>query len=324
MSRFLALLQREYWENRGALLITPIVIGVVTLVGMIAMFTAQWRYDTDDAFMREIARALAEHDGAILERFFLFLMVGPASSLFQTVLGVVVIFYLLGCLYDDRKDRSILFWKSLPASDSLTIGSKLFTAMVTAPVLYLGILIVTHVVAIGLLSLMLMSVGFAPGETLFTHLSPLHAWSLLAASWFSMSVWALPVYGWLMLASAFAPRLPLLFAVLPPLILSFLQAWIDFLQHFTLRYDNVLGAIGQWFVNAPIIAGIQIDDNESMEDMAQLSLGIPQLSDGRFGHEMTFANLLDRLLSTDMLIGLALAIVFIGAALWLRRRATDN
>ena len=49
------------------------------------------------------------------------------------VLGVVVFFFCLGALFDDRKDRSVLFWKSLPISDQATVLSKVAMALVVAP-----------------------------------------------------------------------------------------------------------------------------------------------------------------------------------------------
>jgi ABC-2 type transport system permease protein len=232
------------------------------------------------------------------------------------VLAFVVFFYLLGSLYDDRKDRSILFWKSLPASDTLTLASKLLAAMVVAPFIFWVVYVITHIVIMALFAIVVMVLGENPW-TLFLSLgSPFKAWSLVLLSYFAQSIWALPLYGWLMLVSAFAPRIPLLFAILPPVVLGVLELWIDFLKTFTLN-DNLFGLFGHWFANSPII--MSADKNE---DNIGAALGIPITSD--FDHQVTVANIFDRLFSTDMLIGLAIAAVFLGAALWLRRRATES
>ena len=89
------------------------------------------------------------------------------------------------------------------------------------------------------------------------------------------------------------------------------------LQTFTLK-KNLFGVIGEWFANSPFIS---INGNGG-ENSIPLSLGIP-LTD-TFDHAATIGNMLDRLFSTHMLIGLAVAAVFLGTALWLRRRATES
>ena len=55
------------------------------------------------------------------------------------MLGFVVFFYCLGSLYDERKDRSVLFWKSLPVSDRDTVLSKALSALVVAPTLAIAV-----------------------------------------------------------------------------------------------------------------------------------------------------------------------------------------
>jgi ABC-2 type transport system permease protein len=219
-------------------------------------------------------------------------------------------------LYDDRKDRSILFWKSLPASDTLTIASKLLAAMVLAPLGFLAVMILTHIVMAIIGSLMVLSVGENPWTLFISVFNPLKAWAMIAASWFAQSIWALPMYGWLLLVSAFAPRVPLLFATLPPLILTILQSWINFLNTFTWK-NSLMGVIGNWMFNTPAILTAEVHDGQG-----EIALGVP-LTD-EFDHAVNLANMLDRLFSTHMLIGLAVAAVFLGAALLLRRRSTDN
>jgi ABC-2 type transport system permease protein len=237
-------------------------------------------------------------------------------SLFTLVLAIVVFFYLLGSLFDDRKDRSILFWKSLPASDTLTMASKLLAAMVLAPVIFWVIYVLTHIIIMLIFSVVVLSLGENPWTLLLGLGSPFKGWSMVLISYLAQSIWALPLYGWLMLVSSFAPRMPLLFAILPPVVIAVLQIWIEFLQTFTLK-NNLFGVIGEWFANSPLI--MSADDHG---DEFAVALGIPLTK--TFGHEVTVANMFDRLFSIHMLIGLAVAAVFLGAALWLRRRATES
>jgi hypothetical protein len=109
----------------------------------------------------------------------------------------------------------------------------------------------------------------------------------------------------------------LLFAVLPPVVFAILQAWIGFLRTFTLN-NSLFGMIGEWIANSPAILSAGVHDDGS----GGLSLGFPLTED--FDHAVTIGNILDRLFSVQMLIGLVVAAVFLAAALWLRHRATDS
>ena len=315
MNRLMALVRREFWENKGAFRTTPLVIGGIFLAAMVMFLITFNHFDNDFQSLKELLRFIAQQDAGLRAKFLYESNLGM-SVIFSMVLAFVVFFYLLGSLYDDRKDRSILFWKSLPASDTMTIASKLLSAMFVAPLIFWVVYVITHIVITLLFSVVIMSLGENPW-TLFLSLgNPFKAWSMVLLSYFAQAIWALPLYGWLMLVSAFAPRIPLLFAVLPPVILGVLQLWVDFLKTFTLN-DNLFGLFGHWFANSPLVMSVDGSDNDF-----GAALGIPITSD--YDHQVTVANMLDRLLSTDMLIGLAMAVVFLGGTLWLRRRATES
>jgi len=315
MNRLMALVRREFWENKGAFRTTPLVIGGIFLAAMVMFLITFNHFDNDFQSLKELLRFIAQQDAGLRAKFLYESNLGM-SVIFSMVLAFVVFFYLLGSLYDDRKDRSILFWKSLPASDTMTIASKLLSAMFVAPLIFWVVYVITHIVITLLFSVVIMSLGENPW-TLFLSLgNPFKAWSMVLLSYFAQAIWALPLYGWLMLVSAFAPRIPLLFAVLPPVILGVLQLWVDFLKTFTLN-DNLFGLFGHWFANSPLVMSVDGNDNDF-----GAALGIPITSD--YDHQVTVANMLDRLFSTDMLIGLAMAVVFLGGTLWLRRRATES
>jgi len=317
MNRLLALLQREFWENKGAFRTTPIVIGGLYVVGaLMAVFTTA-HIDNELYTFKEAMRLAAEQPEALRSNVLYHVLLG-SSAFFTIVMWFVIFFYLLGALYDDRKDRSILFWKSLPASDTLTLASKLVAAMVIAPAAFLAVLIITHIVIAAIASIMILSVDQNPW-TLFLSISqPFKAWGLIGFSYVANSIWALPMFGWLLLVSAFAPRVPLLFAVLPPLILSGLQIWIGFLRTFTFD-NNLWGIIARWISHSPAILSVQVDDGDPRDGIA---LGIPL--DDTFDRAVTMSNMLDRLFSLEMLVGLVVAATFMAGALWMRRRATES
>ena len=315
MKRLLALVHREYWENKGAFRTTPLVIGGLYIVFLLMSIFTTAHFDNELYTFREAIRLLAEQPESFRATHGYEVMLG-SSLFFTVVLAFVVFFYLLGALYDDRKDRSILFWKSLPASDLLTIASKLLAATVLAPLIFWAVFVVTQVVMAVIASIMVISVGENPWTLFLSVVNPVKAWLVLLASYLAASIWFLPIYGWLLLVSAFAPRIPLLFAVLPPVVISILQIWIDFLRTFTLD-SSLFGIIGEWVANSPAILTAQVHDGRGT-----LALGVPVTGD--FDHSVTIVNMLDRLFSVQMLVGLAVAAAFLAGALWLRRRAAES
>ena len=315
MKRLIALVHREFWENKGAFRTTPLVIGGICVALMLMSIFTTIHFDNDLYSFREAVRMLADHPEESRALWLYQAQLGM-SAFFTVVLTFVVFFYLLGALYDDRKDRSILFWKSMPASDVLTILSKLAAAMVLAPVMFWIALVLTQIVLALILSIMVVSVGENPWTLFLGVILPFKGWIMVLLSYLASSIWFLPFFSWLLLASAFAPRIPLLYAVLPPVIFAILQLWIQFLRTFTLD-SNLLGLIGEWMANSPAILTVQVHDQHG-------ELGLGWTGHGTFDHAVTIGNLLDRVFSLQMLGALAVSAVFLAGALWLRHRATDN
>jgi len=314
MKRLLALVRREFWENKGAFRTTPIVIGGIYIVFLLMSIFTTAHIDSELYTFREAVRFLADQPAEFRATHGDEVILG--SSLFFTlVLSFVVFFYLLGSLYDDRKDRSILFWKSLPASDTLTIASKLLSAMVLAPLMFWVVFVLTQLVMGAIASIMVLSVGENPWTLFLSVVNPFEAWFILLVSYLASSIWFLPIYGWLLLVSAFAPRIPLLFAVLPPVVFAILQGWIGFLRTFTLN-NNLFGIIGEWMANSPAILSAGEHNGRGA-----LALGFPLTDD--FDHAVTLGNIFDRMFSVHLLAGLVIAAIFLTGALWLRHRATD-
>jgi ABC-2 type transport system permease protein len=142
-----------------------------------------------------------------------------SAALIMGIALVVGIFYSLDALYGERRDRSILFWKSMPVSDLTTVLSKLAIPLVIIPVLSYAIVLVTQFIMLLLASTVLVGSGaniaalwtqdsfFRFSLDLFYHMLTVHG------------LWYAPLYGWLLLVSATAPRAPFVWAVLPPLVI---------------------------------------------------------------------------------------------------------
>ena len=134
---------------------------------------------------------------------------------------IVGIFYCLDALHGERRDRSVLFWKSLPVSDRTTVLSKVFVPLVILPALTFAITIVTQLTMLLLSTAVLLPSGLA-GTT----------WNLLPWPRLSMillyglvtsALWEAPIFGWLLLVSSWAKRATFLWAVLPWLAISAIE-----------------------------------------------------------------------------------------------------
>jgi len=135
---------------------------------------------------------------------------------FFVVMSIYSTWYLLDCLYADRKDRSILFWKSMPISDTATVVCKLGTALAVIPLLYFVLADLTTLIMAFIISVRASSYI---GSSLWRG----DLWLQIQALWLYLivttAIWYLPIAAWLLLVSAWARRAVMLWSILPPLAL---------------------------------------------------------------------------------------------------------
>lgn len=248
--RFGWLLRREYWENRGGFFWAPFVAGAVSLLlsamGIVLAMVAAGRHVDGDAAIslddgtqiqingmdlgmltsklghEELAQLGAGLDLTLL----------MASSWPFIVLAFVLFFYCLGSLYDERKDRSVLFWKSLPLSDTQTVLSKLASATIVAPLLAVLAAIATLFGFLALISLVVLFYGGNPATLLWGPASPLKIALMYLLGVPVYALWAMPTIGWLMLCSAWAKNKPFLWAIMIPVFAGIFVGWLEFLGVF--------------------------------------------------------------------------------------------
>jgi ABC-2 type transport system permease protein len=192
------LIRREFWENR-AIWMFPAVLGGFLLLAAL--------------FSRIDLMSLPAHlPGQAVGQAFL----GIVGAIFFAVMAIYSTWYLLDCLYADRKDRSVLFWKSLPISDAATVLSKLAVALVIIPLVYAAAADLTTLLMAFIISVRASS--FFGGA-----LWHADAWLQLQGLWlyliFVAAVWFLPVSAYLLVVSAWAKRAVMLWSLLPPLAL---------------------------------------------------------------------------------------------------------
>ncbi|HVQ33604.1 MAG TPA: hypothetical protein VMS49_06645 [Lysobacter sp.] len=243
------LLKREFWENKGGFFWAPLWAGAISLlltlmaivVGEVvarrAMADGQINIDNN---VRINGLDLGALTGRMSAEDLRQLGQGIDLSLLMSstwpfiVLAFVVFFYCLGSLYDERKDRSVLFWKSLPVSDLETVASKALSALVVAPVLATAAALATMIGFMVLISAVVLIHGGNPLTLLWGPGSPLSLLVHFIASIPVYAMWALPTVGWLMLCSAWARSKPFLWAVMIPVFVTIFVAWFDIMGMFHL------------------------------------------------------------------------------------------
>ena len=295
------LLKREYWENRGGFVWAPAITGIIflvmTILGIGIATTVFWNKRNGDSFNFNGGVDAAGHAHVMGFAGDLSLVVGVLLSM--AVMAFVVFFYCLGSLYDERRDRSVLFWKSMPVSDTQTVLSKLVWALVLAPVIAV---LVGLVIGGGLWVVSLIGAAInglpSPGAVV-TESHPLRVVSNILIAIPVYALWALPTVGWLMLCSAWAKRFPFLWAVLIPFLTCAMVSLVALITGaatgmnfpfsalwYTVWYRGVMSVIpGTWYalpevreqikplnINSPDDLVNAIDISQSLHAFATLDL----------------------------------------------------
>jgi ABC-2 type transport system permease protein len=216
MRTFVAQLRRELWEH-PVLYIAPIVIGALLLLCSVVMMLAGLGSGSG---MQAVINGIDMADPRYGE---IGVTVGLLSFLpaFMLPLSVIVSFYLLDTLSAERRDRSILFFKSLPISDLATVLAKLTTALLVAPALALAALIASQIAVLVFGSAAIASVG-GDAAMLWDLSRLLSVWVFATYTAVAFALWYAPTFCFLLAVSAWARRATLIWAS-SPLLLIFIE-----------------------------------------------------------------------------------------------------
>lgn len=276
--------RRELWENRSIYIAPLVAAGVVLFGFLIHAFRLPHRRGNALALDPTHMRAAIEAPYDMVAMMIMF------------VSFVVAIFYCLDALYGERRDRSILFWKSLPVSDFTIVLSKALIPVVILPLVTLATIIGLHLVMLLLTTLALLPAGLA--KTTFAALPILRIWGFLAYWLVTDAIWQAPVYGWLLLVSGFARRATFLWAVLPWLAICAIEKLAFNTAYFaTMLVQRLTGGVEEAFDVAHFPKGTQVPGVDRLTQLDPLKL----------------------LSSPGLWIGLLFAVVFFAAAVRLRR-----
>lgn len=211
MNIMVMLIRREFWEHR-MLVIAPLVLCVLYLI-LCTLSGA----NINVHFLR-FGNEPSTAAGLLIGMHLVF------TILLYGLMAVVAFFYLCDCLYAERKDRGILFWKSLPVSDTLTVLSKLAVALLAIPVVVYVLAFVTNILAFAIIKALLHAEPPPAAASDWTFLSWLRLNGYLLIDIPVLALWFAPIAAYQLLISAVVPRAPFVFTVLPPLALMFGEA----------------------------------------------------------------------------------------------------
>jgi len=221
--------RRELWENRS-IYVAPLAVAAVVLLGSAISLVGVPRS----------VRGAAALDLAMQST----MLAHPYAHIGMLLVatGILVgIFYCLDALHGERRDRSILFWKSLPVSDLTTVLSKAIIPFVILPLIIFVTTVVLQLIMLLMSSAVLLATG-AGVTTLWARLPLLQMQLVLLYGLIVLALWHAPIYAWLLLVSGWARRAVFLWAVLPLVAIGVFE-WIAFHTSYfgSLMHDRVGG-----------------------------------------------------------------------------------
>jgi ABC-2 type transport system permease protein len=287
--------RRELWENRS-LLIAPAVVGALAVLALLGRVLAHsGDFEPLSLIAPEQLRGLTAFGYAVI------------AFAISMVMHVVVFFYLLDALQGERKDRSVLFWKSMPVSDTTTVLSKLFTALVVAGAIVVAVSVATIVAVLLILSVVMLVGGANPipmwaNLQLFEMIAAVIYWQMIA-----VALWFAPLATWLLLVSSWAKRVTILWALLTPIAVGVVER-VAFNTHYVQDLINyrLNDPTVRAFLKGARGAEFKIGD-EGVHGMPMARDAFAALDPIAF-----FSN-------PWLWVGLVVAAGFLAAAIWMRR-----
>jgi ABC-2 type transport system permease protein len=270
---------REVWENKS-IYIAPSIVSVVILLGALVSAGHLPERRRNAMVLDEVRRRAAIE-----------LPYNIVAMVLIVTAFIVGFFYCLDALYGERRDRSILFWKSLPVSDITTVVSKALVPLVILPPIIFAVAVVTQFIILLISSAVLTPSGLA--GTTWQNFNLLRESVVLFYGLIVIALWHAPIYGWALLISGIARRATFLWAVIPPIAIGIFEKITFNTSYFSSLLKNRLLGAGDTAFDFQMHRSISVD--------------LGQLTPGRF------------LMTPGLWIGLIVAALFIAAAIRLRR-----
>ncbi len=272
---------RELWENRS-IYVAPLIVAAVQVFG----------FAISTIGLAERRRAVLLLDPA-KQRAVIEQPYDMAAMIMIFTVFIVGVFYCLDALHGERRDRSILFWKSLPVSDFTTVLSKLIIPLAVLPLLAFAITVCVQLIMLLMSSVNLMMHGVSPATT-WAHFPVFQNWLVMLYGLVVLALWHAPIYGWLLLVSGWARRATFLWAVLPFIVIQIFEKITFGTSYFAKLLEHRLMGF------APHAFGFHGKGHPTIDSLSQLA-------PARY------------LGSSGLWIGLMFAVAFVAATVRLRR-----
>ncbi len=273
--------RRELWENR-AVYLAPLAIAAVALVGVMLSTIG-------------LPRALRAIEAGDLARART--LMGPYSFVALSVMMTeffVAVFYSLGALHGERRDRSMLFWKSLPVSDATTVLSKAAIPIAVIPVVSFAIILASQLLILLWSTIVALLNGLDP-MLLWRHVDLSVMWIVLPYGLVVDALWSAPIFAWFILVSGWAKRMPIMWAMVPFVVPAMFER-----AAFGTSY--IAGFLGRRFFGG-------FEEAFSLGGRGKSAI-----------HSLSDIDPLRVLVTPGLWGGLAVTAALLAAAIWLRRR----
>ena len=291
-------LRRELWEHRSLYLAPAVIALLLLLAVLVAAFKLPESMATFDTLAPQQQRQIVSAPYGVIALALILISM------------IVSLFYCLDALYGERRDRSALFWKSLPVSDWTTVLAKLAVPMLLVPVFLFALITATQIIVV-IGNVLLWSMRGLSVGNLMQQL-PLFEMPLGVAYFLiTLAIWYAPIYAWLLLVSAWAQRSPVVWAVVPWVAViaverlmlgtSYVGGWLR---------ERLFGSFDAAFTVRGTMAEV-LDRLQQPGDDAAISI---QYGNNHMPDVLRFAS------NPEVWIGLVVAAALIAATVWLRRR----
>lgn len=290
-----ALFLKEFWDNKRAILTTPMVItGLVMFFSIVGMINGSSATIDGASISEHLSRA---GDAPFEASTVITMLTMFPSSILMIAVIFSIIFTALSVLYDERKDKSILFWKSMPVSDTQEVLVKLATVTLIIPAIAIGFAFIVQLFSALLLGLFVaVNTDHSAWDIVFSNLDFGGLISMDIIPMFINILWVLPIITWFMLVSSFSKRSPFLLAFIAPILVAVFEAVF-------FRSTYFLQAIG---------SRISYIERFDMEDRLEDGVSLVEIA----------GSYLSTLADPSLWVGIALAAAMIAGCIQIRKRSS--
>ena len=229
MTVLFTMIRREIQEHKLAFIYAPFAVALVLCLVIASVYfgvtdiqTDEFNFSTeiyDEEYQEGMLQATSEAKTRVIRAGLI--VIGLPIIL---IAGFGLLAYSLSTFADERKDRSLIFWRSMPVSDLTTVLSKLLFVIFVVPLLILPNIILLQLVAMLSASIYFVTNDIVPFGYLWTSFL-LTDWFRIIFSLWAQGLWSLPIFLWLMFAGTYARR-PLVGAAVPLVVAIVLEGII--------------------------------------------------------------------------------------------------